>query len=191
MTPLDLKQQLNSGRLNKTKIDQLVTILITQPHLTQPLLHEVFAQDAQGTSFNASWVFDHLMRKKLDYVLPHVQLFIEGTSKLKTESCRRPMAHVLELLNEAFFKKGIHIYKATITKRQLEEMTTICFDWLIGPHKVATKVFAMTSLYYLGEEFEWVRPELKSTLELQIKAGTSGFKNRGGKILDKLRNLGY
>lgn len=186
-----LRKGLNSGRLNKVQIDQMVHELVHLPDLTKVLLEEVFIQDAEGKSFNASWVFDHLMRKKLDYLLPHLDLFLEGTSKLKSESCMRPMAHVMELLNKAYFNKKNPRYLQTLTKEQQEQMTSICFDWLIGEHKVATKVFAMTSLFYLGETFEWVRPELKSVLELQIAEGTAGFKNRGGKILDKLKNLGY
>ena len=191
MNPETLRKKLNSRRLNKVQIDQMVQELLLLPNLTKTVLEEVFTQDAEGESFNASWVFDHLMRKKLDYLLPHLNLYIEGTSKLKTESCMRPMAHVIELLNEAYFKKKKVKYLKTITEEQQEQMTSICFDWLIGEHKVATKVFAMTSLFYLGEKFDWVRPELKSVLELQIAEGTAGFKNRGGKILDTLKNLGY
>lgn len=191
MTPIELKQRLNSGRLNKVRINQLVQYLTQHPDLTKPLLEEVFLQDATGESFNASWVFDHLMRKKLEYLLPHLRIYIEGTANLQTESCMRPMAHVMELLNEAYFKHGRSRYTKTITEEQQEQMTSICFDWLIGEHKVATKVFAMTSLFYLGERFNWVRPELKSLLELQIGGGTAGFKSRGGKILEKLKSLGY
>jgi hypothetical protein len=191
MTPQILKTHLNTGRLNKERIEGLVQELLIRPELTESLLEEVFAQDAARDSFNASWVFDHLMRKKLDFLLPHIDRFIEGTAKLKTESCMRPMAHVMELLNEAYFLQRKPTYLKCISKDHHETMVTICFDWLINEHKVATKVFAMTSLYYLGERFEWVGPELKSVLELQIADGTAGFKNRGGKILNKLKNLGY
>ena len=191
MTPKELRAHLNTHRLNKVRIDELVQALSYRPELTSPLLEEVFAQDALGDSFNASWVFDHLMRKKLDFLLPHVNRFVEGTAKLKTESCMRPMAHVLELLNERYFKKEDPKYIEVITPQLQEQMVTICFDWLIENHKVATKVFAMTSLFYLGEKYPWVHPELASVLELQIAEGTAGFKNRGGKILNQLKNLGY
>jgi hypothetical protein len=177
--------------LNKVRIDELVQELSIRPELTAPLLEEVFAQDATGDSFNASWVFDHLMRKKLDFLLPHLDRFVEGTANIKTESCMRPMAHVMELLNETYFKRKNPKYINAITPQLQEQMVTICFDWLIENHKVATKVFAMTSLFYLGEKHPWVHPELVSILELQIAQGTAGFKNRGGKILNQLKNLGY
>jgi len=191
MTSNELKCRLNSGRLNKIQIDELVQRLQGNQHLTKPLLEEVFAQDASGDSFNASWVFDHLMRKELDYLLPHLDIYVHGTANLKTQSCIRPMAHVMELLNEAVFKHKTPEYTRAITLELKEQMTTICFDWLIGDYKVATKVFAMTCLFYLGEEYEWIRPELKSIIALQITEGTVGFKNRGSKILGKLIKLGY
>lgn len=191
MTPAILKQRLNSGRLNKAQIDQLVNELTLHPELTKTLLGEVVVQDSTGESFNASWVFDHLMRKKLDYLLPHITFFIQGATSLKSESCMRPMAHVMELLNKRYFKKKDSRYIEAITLSHQQQMITLCFDWLIEEHKVATKVFAMTSLFYLGEKHDWVRPELKSVLELQIVKGTAGFKNRGGKILTNLKNLGY
>jgi len=191
MTPTALQQRLNAGRLNKGQIEELVQDLTQYPELLETLLSEVFAQDFTGVSFNASWVFDHLMRKKLEYLLPHIDLFIEGSSALKTESCMRPMAHVMELLNEAYFHKRDTRYSNAISPNHQEQMITICFDWLIGNHKVATKVFAMTSLYLLGEKHDWVRPELKSIIERQIPQGTAGFRSRGGKILANLKNLGY
>lgn len=191
MTSEELKAHLNSRRLNKVRIDELVQVLSYRPELTAPLLEEVFAQDASGDSFNASWVFDHLMRKKLDFLLPHLDSFVKGTAKLKSESCMRPMAHVLEMLNEEYFKKNNALYQKTITNEHHGVMIETCFDWLISEHKVATKVFGMTSLFYLGEKYDWIRPELKSVLELQIVNGTAGFKSRGGKILNKLKNLGY
>ncbi|MEN1786069.1 MAG: hypothetical protein AAGF77_13140 [Bacteroidota bacterium] len=73
----------------------------------------------------------------------------------------------------------------------LEGIATVCFDWFIGEYKVATKVFAMTSLFYLGATFDWIRPELKAILTEKIAYGSAGFQNRGAKILEKLRHLGY
>lgn len=191
MTAQELRAQLNSGRLNKSKIEALVKQLAQYPELVGTLLEEVFKEDAVGETFNASWVFDNVMRKNLSFLLPFLGEFINGLPNLKFESCLRPMAHVVELLNEAYFKKQNPLFLKKINAEHQEVMVTTCFDWLIGEHKVATKVFAMTSLFYLGEKFDWVRPELKSVIEQQIHNGTAGFKSRGGKTLKLLTDLGY
>nr|WP_299338827.1 adenylosuccinate lyase [Allomuricauda sp.] len=190
MTEQQLHVRLNEGRLSKEKIDGLVNELTHWPELTGSLIQFVFEED-KSDSFNASWVLDHLIRKKLVYILPHMELFTQGLQTMTSESCIRPMAHICEMVTEAYFIKKDETFKQNTTSEQLERIMTICFDWLIGNHKVATKVFAMTSLYYLGFQFDWVHPELKMVLEDTIAEGTSGYKNRAKKTLDKLIILGH
>ncbi|MEX0315759.1 MAG: hypothetical protein AB3N18_16395 [Allomuricauda sp.] len=190
MTEQQLHIKLNSGRLSKPQINQLVDQLAELPELTERLLQEVFDQD-NTDSFNASWVFDHLMRKKLEYLLPHFEKFTEGLDKLTSESIIRPMAHVCEMSMEAYFKTKDPVFVQNITAEQLERILTVCFDWLIGPHKVAPKVFAMSSLYYLGMHYDWVHPELKMVLDQQHHRDSAGYKSRAKKTLVKLRKLGF
>ncbi|PRX54437.1 adenylosuccinate lyase [Flagellimonas meridianipacifica] len=190
MTEQQLYSILNSGRLSKVKIDSLVRELEKHPGLTLPLMSKVFEED-KIDEFNASWVFDHLLRKRLVYLLPYFEEFTLGLAEMKSESCIRPMAHICQMVTEAYFKKKDKTFIENIKLNQLERIMTACFDWLIGQHKIAAKVFSMTSLYYLGMQFDWVHPELKLVLEETIAKGTSGYKNRAAKTLDKLVALGY
>lgn len=190
MTEEQLHLTLNSGRLSKNQISALVEKLELHPELTGRLLQEVFEQDPTD-SFNASWVFDHLMRKKLVHLLPYLDEFTGGLSKLTNESDIRPMAHVCELLCQAYFKRKDETIVKNMTAEHLEKIMTACFDWFIGEHKVAAKVFAMSSLFYLGTKFDWIHPELKMILEDTIAQGTAGYKNRAKKTLDKLSVLGH
>ncbi|MDF0716248.1 adenylosuccinate lyase [Muricauda sp. 334s03] len=189
MTEEQLHIVLNSGRISKSKIDGLVLQLEKKPQLALVLYHEVLLEDKEGT-FNASWTFDHLMRKDPSLVLPFFDDFVNGLSELKTESCVRPIAHVCEMVCEAYFNKKRPEFVQSITDEQLEKIMTVCFDWLISSMNVAPKVFAMTSLYYLGLKFDWVHPELKLVLEKSYTSGTTGYKNRAKKTLDKLAKLG-
>ena len=163
--------------------------MVQEPQLAHVLYQEVLLEDREG-AFNASWTFDHLMRKKLNYLLPFMEDFVDGLSELKSESCIRPIAHVCEMVCEAYFKKKHPEFVQNIGDDHLEKMMTSCFDWLIGPMNVAPKVFAMTSLYYLGLKFDWVHPELKLVLVDSYATGSTGYKNRAKKTLDKLAKLG-
>ena len=185
MTEQQLRTRLNSKRLSKLEINQLVVQLLEFPELTACLLQEICIEDKEGT-FNASWVFDHLMRKKLSYLLPYFDEFAQGLGGLQSESCIRPMAHVCQLVCEAYFEQKNTLFQKHINATQLELMLTSCFDWLIGEHKAAAKVFAMTSLYHLGTKYDWVHPELKLVLEDTISSGSAGYKNRAKKTLDML-----
>ncbi|SDQ67868.1 hypothetical protein [Flagellimonas zhangzhouensis] len=189
MTKEELHIALSSGRISKPQVDVLVDQLGKEPDLAPLLFEEVLKEDKEGT-FNAAWTFDHLMRKKLEYLLPFFETFANGLSQLKTESCIRPLAHVCEMVCEAYFRKKDPVFVQNISDDQLEKILTCCFDWLISPMNMAPKVFSMTSLYYLGLKFPWVHPELKQILEDTYGSGTTGYKNRAKKTLDKLAKLG-
>lgn len=190
MTEQQLIEVLSSGRLSKVRIDKLVDELALHPELTLALLNQVFEEDKKD-EFNASWVLDHLLRKKLVYILPHFDEFTLGLVKMQSESCIRPMAHICQMTMEAYFEKKDKSFIDCINTNQLERIMTACFDWLIGQHKIAAKVFSMTSLYYLGMQFDWVHPELKLVLEETIAKGSAGYKNRAAKTLEKLVALGH
>ncbi|MEM9144391.1 MAG: hypothetical protein AAGA86_15490 [Bacteroidota bacterium] len=177
--------------MGKIKIDALVAELIEFPKFVGIILKVSREQDKSQDNFNACWVLDHLLRKRLNYLLPFINEFIEQLAHITWETTMRPYARILESLNLSYFEKKDAALIEAITAAHQEVMAEVCFDWLIGKHKVATKVFAMTSLYYLGEKFDWVRPELKSVVESQMGNGSAGFKSRGGKILKTLNNLGY
>ncbi len=179
-------QKLNQNRLNKEEILNLVAVILRQPQLMHPLIITSFEQDLQKSSFNASWVLDHTLRNKKTLLLPYFELFLNGLAEVKTESCLRPFAHIVQLSCIAYYKEKHFSFRQTIQKSHLEALTTFCFDWLIGNHKVATKVFAMTSLYYLGLDFSWVHRQLQGVLENEIHTGTAAYKSRAKKTLDLL-----
>lgn len=190
MTAQELHRQLNAGRINKPDVDRIVARVLASPELVGPLFKEVGIHDKED-NFAASWIFDHVMRKKLELIIPLLNDFIEGLNQMQSESSIRPMAHICQLLTQAYYKAKHPLFIDALSLAHLEKMATVCFDWLIEEHKVATKVFAMTSLFHLGKTFDWIRPELKSVLEQHIPKGSAGFQNRGIKILNKLKKLGY
>lgn len=189
MTEKELHIALTSGRLSKSDVGVLVEKLLPQPELAPILFKQVLLEDKEGT-FNASWTFDNLLRKRLDYLLPIFGTFVEHLPQLKTESCIRPLAHVCEMLCLAYFKKKDPVFVNHISDDQLELIMTSCFDWLISPMNMAPKVFSMTCLYYLGLKFSWVHPELKQVLLDTYPTGSTGYQNRAKKTLDKLARLG-
>lgn len=164
----------------------LVDDLYEAPELVNTLLKAIWMEDKGGT-FTASWVFDYLMRKDLDLLLPYITEFTDGLEKLKSESCIRPVAHVCELLVLESYKKKNSDYIEALDTNALTKIVAACFDWLMGSKKVASKVFAMTCLLHLGKQFKWIHPELKSILEHTIPYGTVGYKNRAQKTLMALK----
>jgi len=44
----------------------------------------------------------------------------------------------------------------------------------------------MNSLYFLGTEFDWIHPELKTIIERDYSSQSAGFKARARHILIKI-----
>ena len=134
----------------------------------------------------ACWVLGHLLREDLSLLLPHVVFFIVGLPKIQSDSSIRPMAHCCEMiLVKEYAKKDPNNTKA-INNAHKEILLSTNFDWLIGPYRAATKVFAMTNVYYLEKDFDWVHPELTSVLQETLSEGSTAYQNRGSKILKRL-----
>ncbi|WP_010517925.1 hypothetical protein [Croceivirga radicis] len=186
MNAKELKNELNDKRIRKPEIVRLVTEITSKPDLVNTLLEEMFLADAKGNNFNASWLLDHVLRKELALIYPYLNLFCKSISSLKNESNLRPVAHIIEMLVLQYYVKRDKNLITILKKIQLEQLTTTCFDWLIGDHKIATQVFCTTALYHLGTTFNWVHPELIGILENKMDKGSTGFKNRAEKTLNLL-----
>jgi hypothetical protein len=97
------------------------------------------------------------------------------------------MAKICEYLIVAYFRKKDTDVKNVLTEKHLEEITSACFDWLIGNHKVAAQAYSMTCLLLLGRKFDWIHPELKMVLEQNYSSGSAAYKARARLTLEKIK----
>ncbi|MEN1786070.1 MAG: hypothetical protein AAGF77_13145 [Bacteroidota bacterium] len=104
MTASKLHAFLNESRPSKSDIENILPHILAHPELMDPLFKMILEQDAQDR-FVAGWVFDHIIRKRLDYLLPIVDDFVIQLPYLTSESVIRPMAHCCQSLTEAYYKK--------------------------------------------------------------------------------------
>lgn len=152
-----------------------------------PFLLEFIFNSEEEYGFKGGWALDLALQEDLYLILPHLDLFIEGIPHLTHESAIRPMAKICEALSLAYFNSRDDQVRSHLKRHHRKAMAETCFDWLIGEHKVAPKAYSMTALYQLGKEFDWVHPELELILESNYREGSSGYKARARKILDRLR----
>lgn len=163
-------------------------MVLENSDLVVPLLEITFDVD-NPLSSKACWILEYVAKEDLSYILPHINFFSDNMNSVKLDSSVRPMAKICEYLIKAYFSKNKNKTQKTLTPKHLEQIATSCFDWLIGDHKVAAKVYAMTSLLLLGRKFEWIHPELKMVLQLNYASGSSAYKARARMTLEKLKLL--
>ena len=148
-----------------------------------PLLLEFIFDEEEKYGFKGGWALDLALQEELDLILPYLDIFIAGLSGLTNESAIRPMAKICEALCFKYYKSRDPEFRLNLKLEYRKEIAEVCFDWLIGEHKVAPKAYAMTALGELGKEFEWIHPELELVLRRNYEAGSAGYKARARKVL--------
>ena len=151
-----------------------------------PSLLQIALLDEDPVSSKACWVLEVVARDHLNILLPFMNQLIPNLSKVTLHSSVRPMAKICENLTLAYFVKKDPEVISRLTEEHFEQMTTVCFDWLISDQKVAPKAYAMTCLYHLGSKFPWVHPELRQVLEVNYPKGSAAYHARARQVLHLL-----
>lgn len=185
MTTEELYQALNYVDASREKRARMSQLILNDPPLVSPLLIIAFTID-DPISSKACWVLEFTIKEKLSYLFDYLDQFTDNIKHLDLDSSVRPIAKICELLIVSYSSEVKNETKKVLTSEHLERMTTACFDWLIGNYKVATKAYSMTSLFLLGQKFDWIHPELKLVLEQNYATGSAGYKARARKTLEKI-----
>ena len=158
--------------------------IVREPKLLPHLL-ELALTENNVTGSRAAWVLEFVVQKDPPLLYAHLDQFCEGLHEVIPDSSIRPLAKVCELLLTSYYNTAgkdrpplNDLHKAAITEA--------CFDWLIGPGKVAPKAYSMQSLLLLGREIGWVHPQLKGVLEQNYAKGSPAYKARARQMLKEL-----
>lgn len=186
MTTDQLYQELNyvnHSRENRLKYANLV---IDNPELISKLLDILFMVDDK-VSCRAAWVFEFMCGENLEAAIPYLDKFTENIHKVHQDSSVRPVAKVCEYLVTALYSKTDNKIKTSLSLKHKERIVESCFDWMINDEKIAPKAYAMNSLFLLGQDIDWIHPELVTILERDFQMQSSGFKARARHILKKIK----
>lgn len=185
MTKAKLYKELNYVNHSREKRLHYANLVISNPELVKPLLDILFEVDDK-ISCRAAWVFEFMCSKSIIEIIPHLDRFTQHMHKVHLAPAVRPVAKVCELLTEANYTKIDNVMASHITENHKEKIIEACFDWMINDEKVAPKAYAMNSLYKLGNEYDWIHPELAIILERDFKKQSAAYKARARHILKKI-----
>ena len=125
--------------------------------------------------------------EKLEAIIPYLDRFTEDIHKVHFDSAVRPVAKVCEYLVKAFYAPITNPIQSALLAKHQERIIEACFDWMINDEKIAPKAYAMNTLYLLGQDYDWIHPELRLILERDYQMQSSGFKARARHILKKIK----
>ena len=174
---------VDSSRENRLKNAKMVLNDIS----LLPLLLNVLFKVDDKVSCKAAWVLEFVCIENIEVIIPYLDEFTENISKVYLDSAVRPVAKICELLVKAYYSKQDNNLKKSLKSVYQERIIETCFDWMITNQKVAVKAFAMSSLYLLGQDNDWVHPELIMILERDFNSESAAFKARTRHILKKIK----
>ena len=161
--------------------------LLTEATLKNPtwvliLLENISDIENKDSHFSAR-ILELTCKNKLSIVLPYLDHFVKILSSLELDGSIRASAKIIELLCVEYFIKYTPQYIEKLNVEYLELFTENCFDWMISDKAIAIQAHSMYSLYLLGEKFEWIHTELIENIEKNLPTGSTGYQNRGRKII--------
>ena len=186
MTTEELYQELNYVNHSREKRLHYANLVINNPDLVPLLLDILFMVDDK-ISCRAAWVFEFMCSENLEASIPYLDNFTENMHKVHLDPAVRPVAKVCEYLIMAYYSKKDNKIKSALSNKHKERIVEACFDWMINDEKIAPKAYAMNTLFLLGQDYEWVHPELIMILERDYQMQSSGFKARARHILKKIK----
>ncbi|MDL5511693.1 adenylosuccinate lyase [Arenibacter sp. M-2] len=186
MTYLELYNALNYVDHSRTKRRDMSNLVVSQPSNIATLMKVAFQVD-DPVSCKACWILEFTAKEHLAYLLPSMDTFVRNIGSVHLDPAVRPIAKICEILMKSYFQTKDHTTRNALNEEHLENITSACFDWLIGDHKVAAQAYSMTSLLLLGRKFNWIHPELRMILEQNYQNGSAAYKARARLTLAKLK----
>jgi len=174
---------VNSSRENRQKNAKMVLNDLS----LLPTLLDILFKINDNVSCKAAWILEYVCGENLEVIIPYLDTFTKNMSKVHLDSAVRPVAKICEFLVKANYSKQDNNIKNELTPIYQERIIETCFDWMITNQKVAVKAFSMNTLFLLGQDYDWVHPELIIILKQDFHSNRAGFKARANHILKKLK----
>lgn len=186
MASEELYRQLSYTKAyRQTRLD-VAQWVMDHPETFPELLNYCFQIDTE-ISYRATWILEFVCAERLDFLYPHLEHYFENLPKVYKDQALRPLAKICEMLAVTYYKNKEKSILEILTAEHKKVMIDCCFDWLITDQKVACKVYAMTALFYLGTEFDWIHPDLETIVSDSIHQNSPAYRARGKFVLKKIR----
>ena len=190
MTSEALFEKLNYTSARRDSRSQVANWVLSRPEVFPELLDLCF-HTKDDISYKATWILEFVCLERLELLYPYMDVYFENLPKVYKDQAVRPLAKICELLAVQYYKTKDPIVNKLLKEPYKQTMIECCFDWLITNQRVACEVYAMSALYHLGTEFDWIHSDLKTIIEANIHERSAGYKARGKKVLAQIAKFRY
>lgn len=132
--------------------------------------------------YKACWVLELVLEKHIEWLQPNLDEFCNVLPSFSHDGALRSISKI------ALFASKQHLKtRDFLSDANLKIITECCFDWLISEQKVATKAYAMRTLFEIGKLQDWIYPELRPILQQDAAYHSAAYKAAGKDILRRIR----
>ncbi len=177
MTSQAFYQSLNYVNHSREKRKHYSQLVIANPDYLVYLLDTIEAVK-DPISCRAAWVLEFVCKSDLSLLFPHLDRFSALLPLVEQDAAIRPVAKICEYLCLSYYKVQLPLTRQVVQPTYKEQWVTAGFDWLITDQKVAVKAYTLTSLFYLGTDYDWVHPELLRIMDDNYASSSAAYKAR-------------
>ena len=157
---------------SRSNTDYVKNLVFQKPELFRELV-EIGLNNEEPFSRRAIWVMDACDEESPGLAAPYLGSLIDRLDSFEHDGLIR---YTLRILS-----------RHPVPGERMVDLIDFCFASLQRSQAAAIKVYAMEILYRLSCQFPDLKPEVAGTIEMAIREGSTGVKNRGFKLLEKLR----
>ena len=168
---MDLRAQLLEEH-SRANAEAIANYIGTDPGRFDQLLSIFFSKEGPFDQ-RAAYSLDLILREYPEMARPHLEAMVAVLNEEVHDAVKRAVVRLLQFVE--------------IPDQLMGDLMDHCYGILENPNEaIALRVFSMTILYNISKKEPDLKRELKLMIEAHLPYGSSGFKNRGKKILKKL-----
>lgn len=171
-----LRTMLESDQSREMR-DEMLRYVGSDPKRVKELMYYFLSPDLHWR-FNqrAAWPLGVLGKKNPRLIAPYLKEMVSILGVGRHNAVDRNIVRILEDM--------------TIPEDLEGQVYDKCFQLLNDMDQpIAVRVFSMTVLFNIAKKYPEMLLELQQTIEMYLPYGSAGFKNRGGKLLNKINRL--
>ncbi|MGB0524209.1 MAG: hypothetical protein ACPGJS_14670 [Flammeovirgaceae bacterium] len=162
---------------SKEDAEQLAVYIGDDPTRFNALM-DIFFGESYRLNQRAAWVMTHCTKNNQALITPYIERLVHNLKNDVHDAVKRNTVRLLQDYD--------------VPDELLGELADVCFGFLASNKEpIAVKVFSMSVLANIVEKHPELKGELQVLIEDQLPYGSAGFKNRGKKVLEKLRKIEF
>lgn len=174
-------KQIEASTAHRPIRDKLCGDILSNPELFIVLLNTAL-NCADKSHYKACWILELVMENNIHWLREYLDRFTDCLKSYTHEGAIRSISKVC-MFAASKHQKDKYCF---LTPVQEQLITEACFDWLITDTKVASKAYAMRTLYILGKRHKWIHEELKHILPQGFPYHSPAYKAAAKDILKKI-----